>query len=299
MRLRSLAHSVVLLAMLASASNVSATEKEFEITLYHRAEVGQQWQLTESGTEVMTTIWKDLDGKPMQPIVKKRSVEIVGRTKVLAVGSMSGSATKIELTVDKLTLDGNSLARPGTILVIENLGDSVKYTLDGRPADKDVETVLSVFMPVASPKAAVSLEQVGQPDSPKKVGESWQVDQSQLVKCYAGADFGVAEKDSSLTLKLAAVRDTPSGPLFRIDSTETITALPTDWRNSVKSNGAVITAEAKTEVPQDLIKHAQIASTQKSKYVGEFSSKGADGKVRDYQFTAEQQIVITSTPVSE
>ena len=215
--------AVALAAVLAAASTASAADS-YPVKLDRPVKVGQQFKVT-AKADVNRTVKVDVNGDAQPDRVEKFTAELAGTARVEAVNDKTGAATKVRLTIDKLTRDGDEVFPAGTVVSAERAEADPTFTLAGGEAvDAEQTAVLAAVVEVGRADVAVGADAMFGTAEPRRVGDTWTGDAGKVARSLT-AGVPVTADHLKATAKLLAVKPVDGVPAEVIELTTTADAL--------------------------------------------------------------------------
>ena len=223
-RCRSVRSSAVaaVAALLVAGATATAAET-YAIKLDRPAKVGQEFTVTATA-DVDRTVKVTANGQAQPDKNDKYKAELTGTQKVESVNDKTGSATKVTVTVDKLTKDGTDLFPAGTVITADHTGAKTAYTVAGADVDPEKAAVLDSLIEVGSADQAVSEDQAMGTDKPQAVGGTWDGDSAKVVDMLSGEQLPISAEHVKASGKLVAVKAVDGTPSEVVESTITADA---------------------------------------------------------------------------
>ncbi len=209
--------TAVALTVAASAAGARAAET-YTVKVDRPVKVGQAFTVT-CRVDVTETMTAKANGQKQPPKTEKYKAELAGTEKVEAVNEKTGGATKVTVTVDKLTKDGAELFRAGTVVTADHTGEKKTFTVDGAEVAPETAAVLDDLIDVDPATRTASDDEVFANGGPRAVGATWDADPAKVVEMLAGDDIAVTAEHVKASTKLVAVKPIGRTPSEVVEST--------------------------------------------------------------------------------
>jgi hypothetical protein len=242
--------AILLTAMVSTTAPVD--QASHKICLARPVEVGQLFSIRNSLTGTATVTYKEAGTKPN---VTKSSAELEGTEKVLGIEANTRSPYKVEVTVTKLTRDGDEMVPAGNVIIVENLGDKRNTTIDGQPVDPEVAQVLRNLVPLQALNNPHSNDDVAGTDGPKKAGDSWKANPAYLAPLWRHGGYSINEDDVSGTTELTSVDINETGPILHLRFKDKASGFHRDWAEGYRTNSGHAEQETESQIPEDPTDH--------------------------------------------
>ena len=219
--------AVLTFAALASAGVVAAAAaapgEAYAVKLDRPVKVGQRFAVTVKA-DVDRTIKVDVNGQAQPDRVEKFTAELAGTVRVEAVNDKTGVATKVQLTVDKLTRDGDEAIPAGAVVVGERAADDPTFTVNGTAADADQAAVLTAVVELGRADATVGQDAMFGTPQPRRAGDTWAGDPAKIAQVLA-PQVPVSAEHAKGTGTLVEVKTVGGGPAEVVETTVTVDPL--------------------------------------------------------------------------
>src|SRR5262249_38981774 len=153
---------------------------EYKIKLSRPDKEGDEYK-----AHVTATVKQKLDmtanGQQVPAKDDKFTAELTGTVKVLAVNKI-GQASKLTVTVEKLTKDGNEFYAPGTVITAEKVAGKPTFSVDNNNVDPEKAEVLDSVIEVSADDKSTNDDELSGTDQPQKVGASWPINSEKVAK---------------------------------------------------------------------------------------------------------------------
>ena len=158
-----------------------------------------------------------LPSRDPQVATKVMKGDLTGRTETLAVDG-AGLPTSIKLTVKKLLrADGRDMIKPGAVVEIHRTpAESTFKPGEGVVISDEAKAFLTLLFPKLS--SAGSGDLVFGSVTPRKAGESWEINKDEAVKMMATQGTKVSARDIQGKTTLKAVEMVDGKPTLRVVS---------------------------------------------------------------------------------
>jgi hypothetical protein len=241
---------VVLFVVCSAVSTAAfADDKTYSIHLSRPVKVGDQFSLAVSAKTVITTT-------PRLPVIgaatkREESVDLQCTERIIAIEPHTQDPVKLELKVDHFTRNDADLAAEGAMIVVENSGTKMLYTIDGNAVSTDMERALSLLTSVRSPTDTDSYDDTYGTPIATKIDDSWDMNPAILAKAFNYSNRKVDPANISGKGKLIDVEPSDHGPNFDVELNIKATKLRGDWSNGWKIADGDFTTNITRIVPVD------------------------------------------------
>ena len=206
------------LAALAVGPSVAAAADAYPIKLERRYTVGQEFTVAAKGDSDQTVnVTVNGQAKPVQ--AQKFAAEVAGVVKVLAVNEKTGGATKVQVTVDKLTKDGADVFPAGTVITADHAGEKAAYSVNGADVDPQQAAVLELLVDVDKADKASDADAMFGTPKPQPVGGQWDADAAKMAADMQGDQLPVSAEHMKATAKLVKVEPVDGKPAETVEMT--------------------------------------------------------------------------------
>ncbi|NOY75526.1 MAG: hypothetical protein GXP32_07010 [Kiritimatiellaeota bacterium] len=176
-------YSKELIAGMLVAFALSVFAEDFAIRLTERDKVGDRSEFTQTA-EVEESMSITMGGNPIKQDEKSYTAKFAGISKVLKIDKLD-RGIEYEIIADTLEkrLKGATksvaILPKGAKIHVAKKGKKQIYLVDGRPASKDVASLLGIF--ISLPNSKVTDDDIFGTKERKKVGDTWEIN-SDLAK---------------------------------------------------------------------------------------------------------------------
>lgn len=192
-------------AVLATTAARADDAKTYAVKLTRPAKVGQEFELT-CKADVVQKVKITQQGQA-QNKDDKYTAELSGTLKVVSINNKTGEATKVSVTVEKLTKDGADLFPAGTVITADHTGEKEKYMVGGGEVSPEQAEVLGSVIDVGRTDREVTDDQMLGTAEKQAVGGTWDASKDKLATELNDAKVPVSAEHLSGTSKLVAVKD--------------------------------------------------------------------------------------------
>ena len=236
----------------------SATAADtYPIQLSRPYKVGQEFAVVADGHSDQT-VKVSANGMAQPDRVEKYAAQMTGTEKVLAVNETNGEASKLQVTVEKLTKDGVELFPAGTVIVADRGDDGQPaFSANGADVEADKAGVLGMLVDITRPGKKVGADAMFGTTKPQPVGGQWDGNAAGVAADLAGDGLPVSAEHLKASSKLLADDPVDGKPVETIETT--IAADPLEVGKRVKTltvAGGSMSVTVKMTLPVDAARPA-------------------------------------------
>ena len=168
---------------------------EYRIQTRRPAKVGAPYQFS-CQAQYTHKITASAGSTVLQSLRTNRVVELETRVEVREsdpAGRIASAALHLVRLLSGEGKDRIELLPPGTVVLASRVGDQEQFTVKGKPVDGETQLALSLVSPVRK-QDGIDHEAFGT-DSPRQIGESWDINVAPIVASFQKLNVGVNPED--------------------------------------------------------------------------------------------------------
>jgi hypothetical protein len=263
-------------ALLLSASFAAA--QEYKIQFTRPDKVGDEF-VADVSAKSSTKMDATVNGA-LQPIKDESfKAEMHGTVKVLAVNDKSGEATKVSVTIDKLTKDGNDVYPAGTVIIAEKTGPKASFQIDGKPAEAENVEVLDSVISVSDATRDNNDDALTGTDQAQKVGGTWPVNSDKLAKDMSSSGLPLTPDELKGESKLVEVKTDNGVEVMVVHTDVNADGIKKDMPDGSAISNGKMTAEVTYTMPTDTTLPL-ISGTEKTHIAMDINLAGGAGTAK-------------------
>ncbi len=183
------------------------------------------------------------------PTTRQSLISLKCTERILAIEPQTHDPTKVELAIQKFTMDGVELVDAATSIVVENTGDKTLYLVNGNALEDKTAGALSYVIAVRSPRDTTSYDDAFGSKQPQKVGDSWSLDPAMGVKMFHSPRRPTEPENLSGNGKLVAIESSDHDERMEVELNINVAKIRGEWGKGWRIADGNLTSKISEIVP--------------------------------------------------